>query len=114
MPLEGHYERVNTPLRQLTSRERRVVIWGALVTAAAILALILATAGDSQPAPAAGCIRAPIAGRTGAELISACGTEAVQVCRRAQGSEERWAEPVSSACRESRIEVRAGGSKPAG
>jgi hypothetical protein len=105
MPLEGHYKRVNTPLRQLTSRERRVAIWGVVVTTIAMLALILATAGDSQPAPAAGCIRAPIAGRTGAELIQACGTEAVQVCRRAYGSEERWAEPVSSACRDSRIKV---------
>lgn len=103
MPLEGHYKRVNTPLRQLTPRERGVAIWGVLVTAIAVLALIFATAGDSQPGPAPGCIRAPIAGRTGAELISACGTEAVKVCRRAYGSDERWAEPVSSACTEARI-----------
>jgi len=105
MPLEGHYKRVNTPLRQLTPRERRVAIWGVVVTTIAMLALIFATAGDSQPAPAPGCIRAPIAGRTGAELIQACGSEAVQVCRRAYGSDERWAEPVSEACVDSRIKV---------
>jgi hypothetical protein len=103
MPLEGHYGRVNTPLRQLTPRERRVAIWGGLATAAVILALILATAGDTQPGPAPGCIRAPIAGRTGAELISACGSEAERVCRRAYGSEERWAESVAEACQEARI-----------
>jgi hypothetical protein len=105
MPLEGHYERVNTPLRQLTPRERGVAIWGVLVTAISILALILATAGDSQPAPPPGCIRAPIAGRTGAELISACGTEAVKICERAYGSDERWAESVSNACLDARIRV---------
>jgi hypothetical protein len=87
MPLEGHYRRVNTPLRKLTGRERRVLIWGTAVTAIALLVLILATAGDSRPAPAPGCIRASVAGRTGAELVQACGEEAVSTCRRAQGFE---------------------------
>jgi hypothetical protein len=103
MPLEGHYRRVNTPLRQLTPRERRILLLGSLATAVTILALLLATAGDSQPGPAPGCISAPIAGRTGAELINACGNEAVKLCRRAYASEERWAESVSDACREARI-----------
>jgi hypothetical protein len=105
MPLEGHYERVNTPLRQLTSRERRVAITGVLVTAIAILALLLATAGDSRPGPAPGCIEAPIAGRTGAELLSRCGTEAIDVCRRARGSQGPWAEAVADACLDARIKA---------
>jgi hypothetical protein len=103
MPLEGHWQRTNTPLRKLTPRERRALIWGTLATAIAILALVLATAGDSQPAPAPGCIRAPIAGRTGAELINRCGAEAVALCKRASGLDEPWAVSVSDACHDAAI-----------
>jgi hypothetical protein len=104
MPLEGHYRRVNTPLRKLTLRERRVVIWGSLVTAIAILALVLATAGDSRPGPAPGCIRAAIAGRTGAELVHPCGAEAVATCKHASELEGPYSESVLSACRDAAIE----------
>lgn len=108
MPLEGHYRRVNTPLRQLTARERRVLIWGTLVTAIAILALILATAGDSQPGPAPGCIRASVAGRTGAELVQACGAEAVSTCRRARSFGGPAGATILDACAEARIAVPSG------
>jgi stage V sporulation protein SpoVS len=104
MPLEGHYRRVNTPLRSLTRRERRVVIWGTLVTVVAVLALILATAGSSQPGPAAGCIRASIAGRTGAELIQRCGAEAVATCRQARGYGGPTGEAILAACDSANIE----------
>jgi hypothetical protein len=103
MPLEGHYRRVNTPLRKLTARERRVVIWGSLVTTIAILALVLATAGDSRPGPAPGCIRAAIAGRTGAELVHPCGAEAVATCKHASELEGPYTESVLSACRDAAI-----------
>lgn len=103
MPLEGHWKRTNTPLRQLTPRERRVLVWGTLVTAIAILALVLATAGDSQPGPGPGCIRATVAGRTGGEPVNACGEEAVSVCRKAAGLEGPWAEAVSAACSDAAI-----------
>jgi hypothetical protein len=103
MPLEGHYRRVNTPLRELTPRERGVVIWGTLVTTIAILTLLLFTAGDSRPGPAPGCIRATVAGRTGGEPVAACGAEAVRICTRAGGSEGPWAESVSGACSEAEI-----------
>jgi hypothetical protein len=103
MPLEGHYQRVNTPLRKLTKRERMVVIWGTLATAIAILALVVATAGDSRPAPGPGCFSATVAGRTGGEPVNACGTEAAQVCRRAAEEKSRWAEAVLSACLDAKI-----------
>jgi hypothetical protein len=100
MPLEGHYQRVNTPLRKLTRRERRVVIWGTLATAIAIVALVVATAGGgSHPGPAPGCIRPTIAGRTGGEVQNACGAEAVALCERAAATEGPWAESVLSDCR---------------
>lgn len=100
MPLEDHYQRVNTPLRKLTTRERRAVIWGSLVTAIALLALVVATAGSSNhPAPARGCIRPTIAGRTGGEVQNACGAQAVALCNRAASTEGPWAEAVLSDCR---------------
>ena len=71
MPLEGHWQRVNTPLRRLTRRERYVAIAALAITAVALAVLLLATAEDSQPPPAPGCIRVAVAGRTGAELITA-------------------------------------------
>src|SRR5947207_735511 len=58
MPLEGHWKRTNTPLRRLTRRERRVAIASAVVVLVTVLALVLATVGDSRPGPKAGCIYA--------------------------------------------------------
>ncbi|HET8567300.1 MAG TPA: hypothetical protein VFL77_12610 [Solirubrobacterales bacterium] len=107
MPLEGHYKRVNTPLRKLTKRERRAVTWGGLTSAIAILVLVVATAGSSShPAPAPGCIRPTIAGRTGGEVQNACGARAVALCNRAAATEGPWAEAVLSDCRARRIRFR--------
>lgn len=104
MPLEGHWQRTNTPLRKLTRRERGVAIAGTLVTAIALLSLVLVTAGDSRPGPAPGCIRASIAGRTGAELVQPCGSEAIATCKHAAQLEGPYAEAVLAACREAAIE----------
>jgi hypothetical protein len=103
MPLEGHFQRVNTPLRRLTKRERNVVIIGVAVTFIALLALILATAGDSQPPPAPGCIRASVAGRTGAELIQACGKEARELCARSAGRDEPQYLAIAASCSDQSI-----------
>lgn len=104
MPLEGHYQRVNTPLRKLTKRERRAVTWGGLACGMAILLLVVATAGSSRhPAPGPGCIRPTIAGRTGGEVQNACGGKAVALCNRAAATEGPWAEAVLSDCRVRRI-----------
>ena len=98
MPLEGHFHRVNTPLRQVTKRERSVVVAGVAVTFIALAALILATSRDSQPPPASGCIRVSVAGRTGAELIQACGTEARELCARSAGVDEPQFRAIAGGC----------------
>ena len=103
MPLEGHFKRVNTPLRRLTKRERNVVVTGVVVTFVALAALILATAGDSQPPPASGCIRVSVAGRTGAELIQACGMEARRLCARSVGHDEPQFLAIAAGCSDQRI-----------
>jgi hypothetical protein len=103
MPLEGHYKRANTPLRKLTRRERNIVLTGLVVTAVALVALLLATAGDSQPPPGPGCIRVAVAGRVGGELIHACGAEARQVCARATTFDNERSHTVVAACEEAGI-----------
>lgn len=103
MPLEGHYERQTTPLYKLSSRELKAAFGTLAVTIAALLAIVLATAGDSNPGPAIGCIRPTVAGIVGAETISACGQEAVEICSRASGFSGARAETIVSDCREQRV-----------
>jgi hypothetical protein len=103
MPLEGHFQRVNTPLRQLTKRERSIVIAGVVVTFAALAALLLATSGASEPPPKPGCIRVAVAGRTGAELIQACGMEARELCARSAGRDEPQYRAIAAGCADQSI-----------
>jgi hypothetical protein len=105
MPLEGHFQRVNTPLRKLTARERNVLIAGMLVTIVAILALILATASDSRPAPAAGCVSAVVAGRVGGEPVNGCGAEAKAICARSANYDNPRARTIDAKCDEAGIVV---------
>jgi hypothetical protein len=105
MPLEGHYRTVNTPLRRLTARERNVVIGGALVIGVAILTLILATAGDSRPGPAAGCISAVVAGRVGGEPVNGCGEKAKEICARSANYDNPRAQTIDEKCDEAGIAV---------
>lgn len=98
MPLEGHYSRVNTPLRELTVRERSVAFAVVAITSISILVLILVTATDTLPGPGPGCVQVTVAGRTGGEVISTCGAKAIALCKSAMGPEGPWAEAVSRAC----------------
>lgn len=118
MPLEGHFNRVNTPLRRLTKRERNVVVAGLAVTVVALAILVFATAGDSQPPPAPGCIRVSVAGRTGAELIQACGTEARKLCAQVAPFDDPQSRAIAAGCSDQRIRPlgspAAAGSTPSG
>lgn len=100
MPLEGHYKRVNTPLRRLTKRERNVVIGVLAVTVVAILALMLAPASDSDSNAAAGpgCIYTVVAGRTGGEPVHGCGTEAEEICAHATQFDDPRADKIVATC----------------
>ena len=103
MPLEGHFQRVNTPLRKLTVRERNVVIAGLLVTLLALLALLFATAGDTRPGPAAGCVSTVVAGRVGGEPVNGCGVKAEAICAHAAQFDDPRANKIVAACREAGV-----------
>jgi hypothetical protein len=98
MPLEGHWKTQNTPLRKLTGRERKAVLATLVATAAAMLAIVFATAGDSNPPTPQGCIRAEVAGVVGAETISGCGTAAETKCAHASHYESPRAYGVVAEC----------------
>jgi len=74
-----------------------------LVTAGAMLAIVLATVGDSNPPTPIGCIRAQTAGIVGAETISGCGAEAEAKCARAAGFDSPQARTVIAECERQRV-----------
>ena len=109
MPLEGHYRRVNTPLRKLTARERNVVIAVGLVTLVAILALLFVPGHNDRPlldergGQQTGCIETAVAGRVGSEPIVGCGARAEALCKRASGYTGPRAETIVDACAEAGV-----------
>lgn len=112
MPLEGHYTRVNTPLRRLSRRERVVLAVGLAITAVAVLALLFLPAHNDRPllegrgGDGAGCIEIAVAGRVGAEPIVGCGRRAERLCARAAGFDGPRPEAIVSACREAGVRFR--------
>jgi hypothetical protein len=80
MPLEGHWARVNTPLRETTGRERRIVwVAGALLAIAALAAVIVAISSSSPSTPA-GCIRVDLPSTMGGGTPQLCGNAASSFC----------------------------------
>ncbi len=98
MPLEGHYERQNTPLYRLSPREIKVAVGIVVVTLVAMIAIVAATVGDSNPPPALGCINPTVAGIVGAETINRCGQEAVETCAHAAEFTGARAETIVANC----------------
>jgi hypothetical protein len=98
MPLEGHYDRQTTPLYKLSRREIKVAIAIVLVTLVSIVGIVIATAGDSNPPPALGCINPTVAGIVGAETLNRCGQEAVDTCSHAAEFTGARAETIVADC----------------
>jgi hypothetical protein len=104
VPLEGHWQRVNTPLRRLTGRERLAALVAAAVSAIAVLALVLATVGDSQPdRTSPGCIYAIVPGVMGAEPRQACGADARTICNEYRVNTRPGSPAVLESCRRAGI-----------
>jgi hypothetical protein len=83
MPLEGHWERVNTPLRATTLRERRIV-WVVIgLLAAAAVATVIVVIATSSPSAGAGCIRVDLPSTMGGGTPELCGDSAKSFCNSA-------------------------------
>jgi hypothetical protein len=103
MPTEGHYARQTTPLYKLSSREIKTASIAFVVTIAAMVAIVLATVGDSNPPTPLGCIRAEVAGIVGAETISGCGAEAQAKCAHAALFDSPRAHTVVAECEKQQV-----------
>jgi hypothetical protein len=104
MPLEGHYERQNTPLYKLSAREIRVAVGIIAVTLVTIVGMVAFTGtSNSNPAPALGCINPTVAGIVGAETLNRCGQEAVETCSHAAEYTGARAETIVAACEKQRV-----------
>jgi hypothetical protein len=103
MPLEGHYARQTTPLYKLSRREIRVAILILLISFVSIIGIVIATAGDSNPPPAIGCINPTVAGIVGAETLNRCGQEAVDTCSHASEYTGARAETIVANCNKQQV-----------
>ena len=85
MPLEGHWQRVNTPLRETTRRERVLVrVLLAAVGIAVVAAVVVAIAtsrGSNGGGAAEGCVRVDVASTMGGGTLHPCGAQAAEFCR---------------------------------
>jgi hypothetical protein len=103
MPMEGHWERTNTPLYKLTRRERLVAYGALALTVAAIVAILIATAGNTRAAPGPGCIRALTPNVMGAEELNACGGRARRICAKFAHDDDPVGDAVEASCRDAGI-----------
>jgi hypothetical protein len=114
MPLEGHYERQTTPLYKLSQREIKAAGAVLAVTLVALLAVVLATAGDSGAPIKPGCFSTSVAGIVGAQTVSACGAEAEARCAHAARFDDPRSRTIVAACEERGIPTtgKPGSAKP--
>jgi hypothetical protein len=103
MPMEGHWQRVNTPLRRLGKRERNVAVAAVAVTALALIALVLVTVGNTRPPLRRGCISAIVPGIMGGVSVEACGARAKGLCATHATLEDPGSRAIEESCRRARI-----------
>jgi hypothetical protein len=81
MPLQDHWERQNTPLRQTTSRERRIVRVAIGLLVIAVIAGTIVAIGSSSPKTPTGCIHVELPSTMGGVSSQLCGSAARTFCQ---------------------------------
>lgn len=74
MPLEGHWERQQAPLRTLSVKEKRVLLIGAVLAVALLLSVVLGALANVSPSVSNGCHREVVATSTGGASVERCPT----------------------------------------
>jgi hypothetical protein len=99
MPVEGSWERQQTPLRRLTARELRLLRWTvALLLAATLAAVVLASVVREAPVPP-GCIQVTGGSAVGGANFRRCGADARQWCVEVAGKRDPTSLAVQARCR---------------
>jgi hypothetical protein len=91
MPVEGHWERANTPLR---TRDRQVLRVVVVVAVLAVAGLGIAYAFRPAAQSNAGCVVANVPSTMGGATLRSCGLQAHKLCR-TQGKVDRV---IAEAC----------------
>lgn len=106
MPVEGLWERQQTPLRRLTRRERRLLagVLGVLLAATVAVALI-AVLQPERPVPA-GCIQVIAPSTMGAVNVRVCGAGVRRFCAQQATRSDPMARAVQARCRALRLSPR--------
>jgi hypothetical protein len=107
MPLQGHWKRVNTPLRATTVRERRILVVFAAILAAGAVAAVIVALGTSSPKTPAGCIHVELPSTMGGVSSDLCGDTARQFCLGPAANSEPLDTQVQPKCRAEGYPVRA-------
>jgi hypothetical protein len=85
VPLQGHWQRVNQPLRETTPRERllvRIVLAAVgIATVAAIVVAIATSGGSNGGGVAEGCVSVEVGSTMGGGRLHPCGARAAEFCR---------------------------------
>ena len=103
MPLEGHWHRLNTPVRRLTLRERRIVRAALVVVVAATIAIVALSLSSSTAPPRAGCIDTFVPGATGGVEVAACGARARHICHSHATAPDPGSRAIERSCRRADI-----------
>jgi hypothetical protein len=100
--MEGHWARVNTPLRETTPRERTIVRVATALLGLAIVAAIIVfvSNGSSSPSTPAGCVRIEVGSTMGGGTTTYCGKTARNFCAGPAGHAEQG---FLAKCREAGI-----------
>jgi hypothetical protein len=100
VPLQGHWQRVNTPLRKTTDREKRILIVVVAGLAAACIALVIVAVGSSSPSTPAGCIHLEAPSTMGAVASDICGDDARRLCTGGRARTDPLSGKILPQCRE--------------
>jgi hypothetical protein len=98
VPLEGHWQRQQTPLRRVSRRELRLLAAVASVLALAAAVVLYAALHHAAHQAAAGCVEITAASTTGGATLHACGADAARWCRSEAGHTDTVARAVLTAC----------------
>ena len=103
MPLEKHWARTQTPLRETSARERNVLkgVSIALVATIAVCAVLFVAIAPGRGSGK--CVEVVLASTMGAGNMRACGTAAERLCDGAAGRDRATAAKVAEACRKAGV-----------
>ncbi len=99
MPVEGQWERQQTPLRRLTRRELRMLQGFVAVLLVAVVASVAIGLSQSTPAVPADCIQVTGGSAVGGANFRVCGADRAAWCRQVAGRDDPTSLKVAARCR---------------